>query len=323
MQRTFSVVKFKGPLREKNLITSVTSNRTTFLTGIFLCLAGAILFSTKAIIVKMAYRDTQVDAVTLLALRMLFSLPFFLASAWATSSQKNNKRFTTIQWMQIMLVGVLGYYVSSLLDFLGLQYVSANIERLILFIYPTIVLLITATWLKEKISRMQWIALCITYTGLLLAFCGDSLAFTHQQNFVLGASLIFGCTITYALYIVGSGQLIPRVGAAKFNSYAMTFACAAVLLHYTLQKQQNLFTLSAEVYQYSLVMALVSTVVPSFLISAGIKRVGADNAAIVGTIGPVSTIIQAHFLLGEGISVLQILGAILILVGVLLIGKKS
>ena len=248
-------------------------HRKYFISGIIICVFGAICFSTKAIFVKLAYRDTEVDAVALLALRMIFSLPFFVISAIASSRKTNNVKFTTKQWLCVAIVGCLGYYVSSLLDFLGLQYVTAGIERLILFIYPTLVLLFSTMVFGGRIKRIQW-------------------------------------------------RLIPTVGAAKFNSYAMSCACVAVLIHYFVTTDQSLFNLTWPVYIYSISMALIGTVVPSYLVTEGIKRIGSDNAAIVGSVGPVSTIIQAYFFLGEPISMLQIIGTIFVLVGVLLIGKN-
>jgi drug/metabolite transporter (DMT)-like permease len=294
------------------------------ITGIVICVAGAVCFSTKAIFVKLAYRDTTVDAVTLLALRMVFSLPFFLVSAIVSSSRSTNVRFTLPQWLYIAAIGCLGYYVSSMLDFLGLQYVSAGIERLILFIYPTLVLMMSALVFREKIKRYQWIAVAITYAGLFLAVYGElSFHKNYDRNFYIGALMIFGCAITYATYIVGSGKIIPLVGSAKFNSYAMTFACVAVLIHFFLSSDASLTNLESPVYIYSIVMALLSTVIPSYLFAEGIKRVGSDNAAIAASVGPVSTIIQAAIFLGEPIFALQIVGTLFVLTGVLLIGKKN
>jgi drug/metabolite transporter (DMT)-like permease len=295
-----------------------------YVTGFILCFIGAICFSTKAVIVKIAYRETDIDAVTLLALRMLFSLPFFVGSAAVASSKSTNTKFTLPQWLGVAVVGMLGYYVSSYLDFVGLQYISAGMERLILFIYPTLVLLITAVFFGTKIRRRQWIAVGITYAGLLLAFWSEvDFSATQDPDFFWGSLLIFICAITYAIYIAGSGQLIPLVGAAKFNSYAMSFACLGVLAHFVILKDVSLFNLSGEIYIYSILMAIGATVIPSYLITEGIKRIGSDNAAIVGSVGPVSTILQAYFLLLEPIYFWQLIGTGLILVGVLMIGKKG
>lgn len=296
--------------------------RAYFISGVVIALLGAICFSTKAIFVKLAYRDTTVDAVTLLALRMLFSLPFFIVSAAVSSSRSSNKKFTTKQWIGVAAIGCTGYYVSSLLDFLGLQYVSAGIERLILFIYPTLVLLISSLVFKVRININQWLAISITYFGLMLAFWGEARFDTSNPEFYKGCILIFCCAVTYAIYIVGSGRIIPGAGASKFNSYAMSFACIAVLIHYTLASGSSLLRLDSLVYLYSLAMAIVSTVVPSYLVSHGINRIGSDNAAIVGSMGPVSTILQAYFILGEPILVLQVAGTVLILIGILMVSKK-
>lgn len=298
--------------------------QSVFVSGILFALLGAICFSTKAVFVKLAYRDTEVDAISLLALRMIFSLPFFVISAAVSSSRQNNVRFTNWQWLQVALVGCLGYYISSLLDFLGLQYVTAGIERLILFIYPTLVLLMSAIIFKVKIKPIQWLALAITYVGLLAAFISEvDVQSAQNKNFLLGSLFIFICAFTYAAYIVGSGRLIPIVGATKFNSYAMSFASVGVLLHFFITSEVSLWKFSLPVYGYGFLMAVLSTVIPSYLVVAGIKRIGSDNAAIVGSIGPVSTIVMAYFFLQETVSGLQLLGTVLILAGVLLVGRQK
>lgn len=297
------------------------SKRSYFIAGVLFCVLGAICFSTKAIFVKLAYRDTTVEAVTLLALRMVFSLPFFLVSAAISSSKSDNVKFTPKQWIYIALIGSLGYYASSLLDFLGLQYVSAGIERLILFIYPTLVLLFSSLFFGGKIKRIQWVAVAVTYAGLLLAFVGEANISGGDKDFYLGSALIFACAITFALYIVGSGKMIPLVGAAKYNSYAMTFACLAVLAHYFITSDESLLNLDPQVYIYSVAMALLGTVIPSYLVTEGIKRVGSDNAAIIGSVGPVSTIIQANIFLNEPVLAVQIGGTVLILAGVFIISR--
>ncbi len=297
-------------------------NTSPFFIGVIICLLGAICFSTKAIFVKLAYRDTAVDAVSLLALRMIFSLPFFLVSAGVYSSKENNVKFTNKQWIYVALIGCLGYYISSLLDFMGLQFVTASIERLILFIYPTLVLLMNSVLFKQKIKPIQWLAVILTYAGLLLAFFSEvDIDSSQNENFLWGSFLIFVCAFTYAAYIVGSGKLIPMVGAIKFNSYAMSFACVGVLLHFFVTSEQSLIELPAKVYTYSFLMAILSTVIPSYLVTLGIKRIGSDTAAIVGSVGPVSTILLAYFFLNESIFAMQIVGTLMILFGVLLVSR--
>jgi drug/metabolite transporter (DMT)-like permease len=299
------------------------SKRSYFIAGVMFSVLGAVCFSTKAIFVKLAYRDTSVEAVTLLALRMIFSLPFFVVSAAISSSKSTNVKFTAKQWIYIAVIGSLGYYLSSLLDFLGLQYVSAGIERLILFIYPTLVLLFSSLIFGDKIKKVQWIAVGVTYGGLVFAFVGEANISGGEKDFYLGSALIFACAITFALYIVGSGKMIPLVGASKYNSYAMTFACLAVLAHYFITSDESLFNLESQVYVYSISMALIGTVVPSYLVTEGIKRVGSENAAIISSVGPVSTIIQANIFLNEPVLAVQIAGTALILAGVFIISRSK
>ncbi|MFM8739839.1 MAG: DMT family transporter [Cytophagales bacterium] len=297
-------------------------NKSHFISGFLTAFFGAILFSTKAILVKLAYRDMGVDPVTLLALRMIFSLPIFLISAWLVSGRVENRKFTNRQWISVAIIGCLGYYVSSFLDFWGLQYITAGIERLILFVYPTFVLIISTVYFKQKIQPTQMLAIGITYIGLVIAFVGEVDSRLVQTNdFYFGSLLVFCCAITYATYIVGSGRLIPVVGPAKFNSYAMVFASIAVLLHFFITSNVSLLNLSTGTYVYGFLMAIFATVLPSYLVAEGIKRIGSGNTAIVGSVGPVSTLALAYFLLGESFSIEQIIGTIMILLGVYIIGR--
>jgi len=289
--------------------------------GVFIGLLGAICFSTKAIVVKLAYLEYPVDAITLLAIRMLFALPFFLVSAMVTSSRKENVKFTKRQWIDIAVLGCFGYYISSLLDFEGLKFVSAGIERLILFVYPTFVFLISVVWLKRKVKAVEWIAVLITYVGLFIAFVGEA-RFQADADFYFGSTLILICAVTYAIYIAGSGSLIPKVGAIKFNSYAMSFAAVAVLIHFMLTSTQSVIHLPFIIYVYGFIMAILSTVIPSYLVSISIKRLGANTTAVIASIGPVSTILQAALLLGESVSALEIAGTGFILLGILVISWK-
>lgn len=290
--------------------------------GFFITLLGAILFSTKAIIVKLAFGATHTDALTLLTLRMVFSLPFYAGAALFVSGQKANVRMTRPQWGLVMLLGMLGYYVSSLLDFIGLQYVSAGLERLILFLYPSFVVFINAIFFRQRITGIQKWALLLTYLGIGLAYAGELTFDTSRQGIYFGSLLVFLCAITYSLYIAGSGKLIPRVGATKFTAYAMLAATAGIFTHFALVGQGGLLVAGRALWGYGLLLAVFSTVLPSFLISQGLKRIGANNVAIISGIGPVSTIAQAYFLLNERIFVAQVVGTILVVFGVLLLSWK-
>jgi drug/metabolite transporter (DMT)-like permease len=291
-------------------------------TGFLIAFAGSILFSTKAIIVKKAFAATHTDAVSLLTLRMAFSLPFFMAAAIFASNQKDNVKLSRRSWILIITLGIFGYYFSSLFDFIGLQYVSAGLERLILFLYPSFVVLINAAVFKEKITGMQKIALALTYAGIAIAYTGELHIDTSNSNFLWGSILIFVCAITYAIYLVGSGKVIPLVGATRFTAYAMLAATVGIFIHFLFSNNYKDIPAGNDFWIYGLSLAIIATVIPSFLISAGMKSIGSNNVAIISGIGPVSTILQAHFILGEPIFTEQLIGTVLVIAGVLLTGWK-
>lgn len=293
------------------------------LAGFAVTFIGAILFSTKAVIVKKAFADIKVDALSLLAVRMICAVPFYLIVAFYKTNQEENKKLTGKQWWFLIILGLSGYYLSSLLDFVGLQYISAGLERLILFLYPTITMLITTLVFKQKVSTIQKMALLLTYAGTAVAFYGELKLDTGNTNFYYGSLLIFLCAITYGFFVAGSGQLIPQIGATKFTAYAMTVAAVGVLLHFAINGNFTVIESgNTKFWLYGILIAVVATVIPSFLISAGLKKMGSNNVAIVSSIGPVSTIIQAHFILGEQIFTAQIIGTILVIAGVVMIGWK-
>jgi len=286
-------------------------------------LIGAILFSTKAILVKLSFRDTGVDALTLLALRMSFSMPFYLVAAAISSKRMNNIRMTSRQWLYVILLGTLGYYLSSYLDFIGLQYVSAGLERLILFLYPSFAVLINAFLFGQKINRIQKIALVLTYIGIGIAYFGELKIDSRTPDFYWGSFLIFLCAITYSFYLAGSGRMIPMVGATKFTAYAMLASTSGVLIQFLFRGHFSDHILSSTLIHYSILLALLATVIPSFMLSYGIKRIGSNNVSIITSIGPVSTILQAHFILGDKIFAEQVTGTLLVITGVLMIGWQS
>ncbi len=295
---------------------------TAAFAGFLIAFIGSLLFSTKAIIVKKAFVDVKADALTLLTLRMIFSLPFYIVAAFIVSSNKSNKKMTRKEWLGVILLGTFGYYLSSLLDFLGLQYISAGLERLILFLYPTFVVLINAFLFKEKIKGTVVWALVLSYLGILIAYIGELQIDTANPNFYLGSALIFLCAITFAVYISGSGYLIPKLGASKFTAYAMLSSTAGVFIHYILRGNYEPLKESTTLWWYGILLALIATVIPSFLISSATKKIGASKVAIISSIGPVSTILQAHFILGEPIFAAQVFGTLMILTGVLLLSVK-
>lgn len=288
--------------------------------GIIFALVAAIGFSAKAILVKLAYLD-GVDAITLLALRMAFALPFFLIVAAKTNLNKRRQALTAKDKFAVVGLGLIGYYLASYLDFLGLQYISAGLERLILFLYPTMVVLISALVFKHRIGRTVWIALLISYAGIALVFLHDMQVLQHDA--LSGSVLVFASALAYAVYLVGAGHTIARIGATRFTAYVMTVACVACLLQFAVTHPVSALDLPPRVYGLSIAMAVFSTVMPAFLLAAAMRRIGSMHTSMIGSVGPVSTIFLAYVFLGERMSLEQITGSILVLAGVLMISLKK
>jgi len=289
-----------------------------FTTGLMLAAAGAVLFSAKAILVKLSYRY-GVDAVTLIALRMAFAFPFFAFALWC--AWRGAPRLSGGEHARIVAIGLLGYYAASFLDFLGLQYVSAALERLILYLTPTIVLAISAVWLRKAITRVDAIALALSYGGIVLAFW-------HDVSFAgggapLGAALVFGSAVCYALYLVLSGELVRRVGAIRLVAYAMCVASAACIAQFLIVNPWASLVQPAPVYWLAAANAVFSTVIPVFATMLSVARIGAGNAALAGTVGPVATILLGYVFLGEAISGWQLAGTALVLAGVFVLSRKG
>lgn len=289
-----------------------------YATGIAITLLGAILFSTKAIFVKLAFKETGVDPVTLLALRMAFAAPFYIAVIFLGNTGKVFRSLTKRQKIIIFLLGLTGYYVSSLTDFIGLQYLTASLERLILFLYPTFTILLGALFLKEKIKRVQIFALLLTYAGIALGCISEVHFDGSAERFLTGLLFLILCAFSFAVYLTGAGKIMAKTGATSFTAMAMLSAATGILLHYLLRGDYStVFT--GKLLGYGLLLGIIATVIPSFMISKGIKTIGASNSAIVASIGPVATIVQAHFFLGESVSLLQLAGTLLVIAGIVLI----
>ncbi len=302
---------------------AIRTDRSVFIGGVALAFTGALLFSMKAIQIKLAYRY-GVDALSLLALRMLFALPFYLAIAYYDHRRnKLQEKLTGADWSGGAIFGLSGYYAASLLDFMGLQYITAGLERLVLFVYPTLVLVFSAILFKTNIQRIHYWALGATYLGMAIAL-GADLRMGVQRNLWLGVFLVFASAATYAVYMIGSGRVMAKFGVVRFTCFSMIVATLAIGAHVGIVKGfDSLLHFPPIVYQYGLQLAIFSTVLPSFMISTGIRRIGSDNTSIIGTVGPVATIMFAFYFLGESIYLLQVVGSLLVIGGVLLIGLKG
>lgn len=282
--------------------------------GILCVFIGTFCFASKGILIKLAYQY-GVTAVPLLTLRMLFALPFYAATAIWLQTQKLAPLQRGDGW-KIIGLGLLSYYVSSLLDFMGLQYISAGLERLILYVYPTLVLLMLAVWKKEKITRITTLAIAITYTGILLVFMQDLRLTTNLDLTLLGAGLVMASTISFALFVVLAGDMIKKTGPGRFTAYAMLAACAGVLLHGISVGDITGLQQPAPVYLLALSLAFFCTVIPSFLMNKGISLIGSGKTAVLGSIGPVITLFLGMAVLHEHITVIQLFGAGLVIGGV-------
>ncbi len=282
-----------------------------------LVFVSSVAFSTKAVLVKLAYRH-GVEAVSLLALRFGFAAPLFALGAFATGGVRH--KLTRRDAGIILLLGVLGYYAASLTDFIGLRYISAGLERLILFVYPTLVVFAEAVLFGVRIRRRQVLSLAITYCGIALAFSGELSNF--GSDVPRGAAWVLVCAVTYGLYLLGAGRMVPRLGSQRFTSLALLAATAAVLIHAAVTGAQ-LLGLPPAVYGIGLTMALVATVAPAFLLARGIALIGSGPAAIVSTVGPVSTILLAYIFLGEPITLLELAGTALVVFGATMVASGS
>jgi drug/metabolite transporter (DMT)-like permease len=271
---------------------------------------GAVLFSGKAIVVKLCYRHGA-DAATVLALRMLFSLPFFWTAMWWYTATRRPPPLARADLLRILALGFVGYYLSSYLDFLGLQYVSVGLERIILYLNPTLVLLISAVFLRKRIAPRQWLAMAVAYVGVSLVFLHD-VRFDGDRA-VLGSALVFLCALTYAVYLIFADEIVHRVGSLRLVAYASassTFFCVAQAL---LMDPVALVSQTRPVYWLSLVNAGLCTFVPMLLIMMSVQRVGSSLTSQTGVVGPVATVLLGWYFLAEPIGGLQLLGMAIVL----------
>ena len=286
--------------------------------GLLLAAAGSIAFSGKAIIVKLAYRH-GVDAVTLLMYRMLFALPMFLLMAWWAGRGK--PALTRRDWLGVLGLGFSGYYLSSFLDFWGLEYITASLERLILYLNPTLVLVLGWVLFKKQISYRQGVAMAISYSGVLLVFGHEvSLAGTHVA---LGAFLVFSSAVTYALYLSYSGQLVQRLGSLRLAGLATSVACFFCLLQFVLLRPLDTAWVPEPVLWLSALNATACTALPVLLVMMAIERIGPGLTAQTGMIGPMSTISMGVLLLGEPFNAWIIAGTALVVSGVFWVTRPA
>jgi drug/metabolite transporter (DMT)-like permease len=292
--------------------------RKALLAGLAIAVSASVLFSAKAVVAKLLYRY-QIDAVTVIGFRMLFAAPLFAVVAlW---QMRIGPPLSRADRWRLVGLGLVGYYASSMLDFLGLQFISVGLERLLLFLTPTFVLLMTAFWLKRHINRTQWIALAVSYCGIVFVFAHDLEG--GGTAVITGALLVLGAAFAYAVYLLGSGELVARIGSLRLVSYAMCVASAACIVQFFLLRPSALLGQPISVYWLSLVNAVFCTIFPVFMTMAAVQRIGAATASQAGMIGPVSTLFLGALILGEPITVVQLLGTGMVLAGIYMLSTKK
>jgi drug/metabolite transporter (DMT)-like permease len=298
-----------------------TPPRTRYWIGALLVFLAAFCFALKGVLIKLAYQY-QIDTISLLTLRMVFALPFYVVIALKLSRKLPPANLSVQNWLKLGMLGIMGYYIASYMNFLGLVYITASLERILLFVYPTFVLLLGVLVYGRKVNRLQLLAVFLTYSGIFVAFL-PNINSGQQKDVFLGAFWVIMSGLVYAVYLVGSDTMIARVGSQRYTCYAMIIATLVIVRHCLVANGLDLFRYSAPVYQLALLMAVLVTVIPTFLIAEGIKRIGSGNASIVASIGPIFTIVLATTFLNETISLFQFLGTLLVLFGVFLIGWKG
>ena len=276
-----------------------------YIYGLIMAGLGAVLFSGKAILVKLAF-SYGATAETLIALRMLMALPLFWAIYWWQARKKPMNKLTRQDQVKIFALGFMGYFFSSYLDFLGLQYISVGLERIVLYLTPTIVLLISYFVLKKAISRLQWYALLVGYLGVIVVFIQDASATGSMA--LLGMLLVFASACSYAIYMIGSGEMVSRVGSVRLVVYASSASALLSVIQILIYDPMAVFIQVEQIYWLSLLNASLCTVVPMLLIMIAINRIGSPLVAQAGILGPVSTLLMGWIVLSEPITWIQICG---------------
>lgn len=289
--------------------------------GSIFAILAAFLFSTKSILIKQAYAEsTLVDGTLLMFLRMASALPFFLILCWM--NRHHNQNIALKDWAILLLAGLLGYYFSSWLDFVGLMYISASLERIILFLYPTLTVIASSIIFKQKLNIQSIFAIALSYGGTVMVMLQEQSNVPHGGNFWLGTSLVFASAVCFASYLLLTPQLIKKFGSWNFTGLALSVACVGTIVHYFIETPQPftlLTQLPSNIIWYGIALGFLVTVLPTILIAQSIARLGASQSAMIASVGPVLTLVLATLFLGEHLNAIQWLGCALNIIGVLII----
>jgi drug/metabolite transporter (DMT)-like permease len=290
-----------------------------YLDGIAMASIGAILFSGKAVIIKYAYRY-EVSPEALLALRMLIALPMFWLVYWFVSRNKKAIPLLKIDYFKLIGLGFIGYFFSSYLDFLGLKYISVGLERIILYLTPTIVILISYFFLHKKIARLQWYAMVVGYLGVMLVFLQD--VDSKGDSAWLGTLLVFASSCLYAAYLIAAGEMVNRIGSMRLVTYATSVSVIFSAFQMLFHQPGTLFTQMPQVYWLSIINAGVCTVIPMFLVMIAVQRIGSSVTAQAGILGPLATVFMGWYFLDENMSLMQIFGMVMVIAAMWLLVRN-
>lgn len=289
--------------------------------GPLFAVMAAFGFSAKAVLIKLAYQAAPVDSVTLLTLRMLFSIPFFAGMAWWSS--RGQAPLPARDWKILTALGFCGFYLSSYLDFWGLEYISVGLERLLLFTYPALIAVISTVWLKRPMRRIDWLALLVAFVGVALVFGTDLREATAPAAVWKGTLLVLGASFSYGFYLLGNGQVVGRIGSLRLTGVVISISSLFVVAHFLATHRLDALRQPARIYWLCFGMAMISTVLPIFFVSEAIRRIGAPRTSIIGFLGPILTIWLAWLVLGERLEGIRLFGTGLVLAGVALASQQQ
>lgn len=294
--------------------------------GVFFAIAGTALFSLKSIFIKLAFQE-DIDATTLLTLRMLIAFPFYVMTLLYAIKTRPEKAalFTRKDGFKILGLGFLGYYLASYLDFEGLSYISAQLERLTLFTYPIMVTILSWFFFREKITLNVVASLIVSYIGVSFLFFNEVPANSQsgESSVLLGTLLVATAALSFSFYVIFSKGFISRLGSLIFTSIAMSSSLAFILIQFFMTHSLSDLNVSSRLWGLSALLAIFSTLIPSFFMSEAVNRIGATKTSIMGTLGPVVTIMLAVGLLDEAFGWPQIVGLLMVLLGVTLLRIKK
>ncbi len=277
--------------------------------------ASSLFFCSKAIFVKLAFRY-GLDAVTVLALRMAMAFPCFLLGGWLDSKHNSRPPIPLADWLRLALLGFFGWYLSSVVNFMGLQYVTVGLERMILYSYPSLVIIASVLFLKKPLRLGVVAAMLVSYLGIFIGYFAEAKTSASSDHTLLGAGLVFASAVSYAIFVLLSGQMVARIGAIRFTSCVVGFSCLFVLIHYCLTHPVSLlWTLPKAAYWCGITLAIAGTVIPSYLFGIGLRMAGSQAFAVIGMVGPLGTVFLGWIILGEHFNFTQLLGLSLTLAG--------